>query len=700
MANSVNKRLSADRSAPADLEGGEKRGSRTSVAHTQNIKVNNIKDARIRVGATRAPQMTPETPGQGALGDLFDSLGKFSQGPFARALQDKHFSEIEEQAERAVFEGTSLDDIKDKNYVFEHYYNGASGRKQGVAAVNALEEDIAAQADDDLYDVDEAAKGILGQFLPRDMDPTQATNAAAVVREHFGRILSKEKARRTQKVRLDTLESAKQGTTEEADLHFKNRNFLGAMNTYEAGLQDAKNAAGISDPKNYKEYITSDIVASLKNPVNQFTLAEIAEYQKVVETYKGPNGASLWSNSPQGKRLKEAFGSALTAKSQKLTLDQELENKEIDRRAKDINDLPSRYEIEARVEAKTTSAARGATQLDTARTTRERDADVRFMLTSLVSPDTSPEELFWLQDKTDVEDSSKLFVETLTAERGMDEKEARLLAARVYGAQGVEVDWIEKEAANSYAAGDYAAAGEYLNHMRSISPVMGVGFLGVEDRAIIDYYARSEPQQGEEQTKVAISLARENFTGNRGQFTLRDNLDNTKRQFETAKIVDQGSRNFVLSAAAIVLGTGAVSVEQALAEGIRQYQAEVTMDEHNVPMLPQARVINWEKSEIRGDVRENFLKPWLTSIRQETGGALFGLLDGNEDKVRIIPMRGGQGYVITPEGKSLGIVPLREWTDKTTIIRNEKAADIAQAEQEAADVKRLSRKTQPGPTLE
>jgi hypothetical protein len=678
-----------------DLEGGNRKGARKRVVHT-TPKADSIQEARIQVGATRAPQLVPEGDSQSQLGQLFDQLGDFAKGPFAQALQDKHFSEIEERAEQAVFEGTSLDDIEDKNFVFQHYYNGANGRKVGVAAVRALEEDIASQADDDTYDVDAAATRILSELIPQDMDPTAATNAAKVVRKHLPVLLDAEKARRTKKVRIETLLNAQEVTAEEGDILLGKEDYVGFMNLNEGARADAKNAEGIFDSKAYAQNVATNIAASLKNPALNMTPEQIADFQKVVETYKAPNGSSMWNSPDTGPYLKKAFASAVTTKTQGRTLDDAIVNGQMLANASDIDTIPTKEEIEARVNPDANgvsrmSATKGATVYLTGEKTRARDAEVRTMMTEVVGESATASDLSWLNTPKDVHDSSRMLVDQLE-EDGSSPDEARLVVARVFGMKGHEVPWIEAEYEGAMQAGDYEKAYSYLEHQRAITSSLGMGFGDVEDRAVLDYYKRTVGQNGEEATKANINMARENFTKNRGMFTKRDFLPLLEPAFRTALIKDAASQNYVLNAAAMLMGTGSVTRQQAVAEAIRLYEAEVSIDEHGVPMLPGQRVIGWEKEEVRQAVRTHpkFIEHLNRNVGIKTGKTL-GFFDGNEDKVRIVPLSSGQGMLLSPKGRNLGLIPLKEWVGDVVQAENDAVVEAdakakAKAEQDRIDL--------------
>lgn len=658
---------------------------------SRDPKVENIRNARIRVGATRAPQITGvEEVAQSPLGELFDALGEFAEGPFSQSLRAAHYEKVKGRAEKAVLEGTTLDEVEDKDFVFEHYYRGARGKQLGSEILANIQAAYDQNADDDTFDHKQAVHGIVADGL-RDLDHTTSTNAAAILQRHLQGVVDLESDRRTTKARNDALLLGQEATTGETDVLFKARDFGAALDQYEAGRADAKELKGPFDAKRYQEYIASDIIAAIKNPVNDYTPEEIVEFQQAVEAHTAPSGAKLWTSPIVGKRLKAAFAVALREKSVKQTLEQKRQAKRLQDAAKDMETLPAEHQIIAMEQAGQLTTDQAATILHTRENTIEYDREELANAAAISMPekfgatDTSLGEV--LDDQKLFEGATRRMV-TEAEDAGVDPSRARIETATIVAQKhGRTIPWLDNEMRAKVRQGDYKAGSAYYSALEAENPMLAVQFGSASERAAVKFWRTMSSATDTATAEKLTNLGFENYQAGDGailSLIKEGTFDGLLMREDVHG--DAAMRQRIRERAAFLTATGQDPTNATL-EAARLEQAETFRDEHDIPMTSDANNPLWAIDDVRDRVRSDFLQPWLERRGIDTDN-LFSR--DEEFQARIRPLRDGQALVETPEGIVLGVVPLATWAHRANTTMHDEAAAEVQAENIAADEARAA----------
>jgi hypothetical protein len=661
--------------------------------------VENIKNARIRVGATHVPQLIGDTDEQSEIGKLFDSLGEFADGPFAKALRDKHLGGIKADAEQAVLEGTTLEDVEDKNFIYEHYHRGATGRKQGADLAAQVQAMYDENADDPTFNHSvETTKLVHG--LLEGMDPETAENAVAVIKRTLPPLIEKEDARRTTKARLDILHQGQEATSTETAGLFKAKDFDGALDLYDAGFADAKNLDGPFDAKNYNSYIVSDFIAALQDPNNAMTPEDVDAMEASLKE-KRANGSSLWTNPEVNDRLRKAFARARATKAKGQSVDQILNYKKLMASAADYNTLEDNDVTRARGEAGELTPAQTANVIFKADETRLNEAQLVARVTALASPSTAravdPAAFDWVQDAPVLEETTRRMVEE-QKDVGTDSDAAKINTALIMQRDhGVNVPWLDKDASNRVKAGDYAYGLGYLRNMQSSSVVAGAKvFESADTRAALEYYetlatANDDPRAAKE----AVDAAYAGMPAARKLMNQKDERAAFEDVLLETDIANVHVRQRVLDGTIMNVSLG-MSPRIAALEAVRLEVGATFTDENGTPMTAHTAIDKWEEPVIRERVRSDFLRAWMRRRGIDTDNTFSA---DEEIRAIILPTANGQGMVQTPDGQIVGVIPLALWASETLKVVSAEEAKETEEFNAKADANRRAEARRGAPEL-
>ena len=682
MATRRTRSVVAGQSAPPSPSstGRSGKGVAKRVQHT-DPRVENIKNARITVGATHVPQLVEEEADNGVLGDIFDTFAQHASGAFGDHLRDKWDSSLKTNAEQAFLEGKSLDAIEDKNETFEFYYRGAQGKKLGVDTAAQVQAMYDEHADEPEFDIEAAAAQIVQAGLAG-ADADTAQNAVAQLQRMLPALIDKENTRRTTKARLDVFQAGQEADSKVTEALFAGKDYEGVAIQQAADFEDAKALPGMMKPKVFNMGLVSNWIAALKDPTNPPSHEDMDEMERVLKE-KNINGSSLWFNPQHRDRLVKAFAMARAEKTKAQSVKTKMEYNALLLTQADIDQVePLEFTLarEGGQFTNTQVAQLGSVGVKTRKVEAEMIARVTDVTIGPEARNDNPNAFAWVNDPAELKKTTERMVQEFQDD-GAD-RDPAIISTAVLMEQdhGAKVAWLDNEAMNRVRANDFAFGLQYLEGLQSVSNIAAGRIFGDPNiRSVLEYYkdmskALDSPSQAAELAKEAFKA----LPAAKLHMAKRDQQIEFDDALADADITNVGMIARIKSRTAMGVAIG-TSVRMSIDEAIRLEGMESTVDADGVVMNKDNEITHWAKNEnnIQDRVREDFLLPWFKRNGIETN--LFFSTDG-EFAAIIRPLPGGIAVIEDPSGTIVGQVPLEAWSLETfKVIQGEIAAEIAAA---------------------
>jgi hypothetical protein len=638
--------------------------------------------ARIIVGAERAPRITPQTEQkQSPLGDLFDSLGEFADGPFAKALRGRHLEGIEIQAQKDVAQGKTLDEIEDPNFIYEHYFRGAAGQRRGVDAMGALAAEFSENENNPDYDPTAAAHKALAAV--EDMDDDTAANFLSVVKTRLPDMLDKESDRRIESARIEAIQVGRENVTVQNLANAKEDNYADVHARFADERADTKNLPGY-DSKVHNLWETNEWMSYLKE--NGPTQAWLDAVQT---PFNGEKGPSLWTNPTVGPKLRAAWETATRETATKQSLEQLRTAKRMIRAAQDMETLPQEDTVIAMEANGDLTTGQAGTILDNREKTILADQAELQDAGHLSAPSVTgatPEDLTEiLTDAGKLEAATRRMVQE-GEESGLEPPQARLETAEIMAQKhGTAVEWLNREYSSKVRAGDFESGAAYYETLRQENPMLAAKWGTASERTAVQFWQTMAANVDPGTAKELTNRGFENYDAGK-QAILATVKDRTFDGILDVKKVsgDAAMRARIMERANFLVGTGQTAATATL-EAIRLEKLETFRDENDTPMPSDANNPLWALDNVREYTREQFLKPWLERRTGDTGN----LIERDDEFQAIVrPLRDGMALIETPEGIVLGVVPLSTWADQAHKFLRFEAEEEVRKSQVESDRKR------------